>query len=276
MKFNLTSHPIMKRIIYIIVLLTIVSTMPVSGAGKPSFFERHDEFVDSLELRYGKRESIEQQQLGFFATIARMLSDIQHQNNDIRYNNKSRAAVKYTPKYVNSHSGKFGNVSKNQYHSTAPAPVAIDNINAKPQQHYSTNTTPVYHIFSDINSVGISSGDGSLHTQSQSVAKSIGGGNGVRNLAVTHQSFHTTSAIAVNTGHLSSPIAPVGAVAPIILASKTSGIEDMEHIVPHKINGNNPPEIPFPDPIGDVPWVLMLIALGAYAIARRTIRKTNS
>ena len=35
-------------------------------------------------------------------------------------------------------------------------------------------------------------------------------------------------------------------------------------------------EEPMTTPIGDVPWLLMLLALGAYAIARRTIRKTNS
>lgn len=112
-----------------------------------------------------------------------------------------------------------------------------------------------------------------LHVQSDATEKSIGGINPDYSIAANGRNFRSTSSTAHSGSSYSCMISPVGASVPKAY-SKNEVNGQTDYNSPRKVNDN--PGIPYPDPIGDVPWVLMLLALGAYAIARRTIRKTNS
>lgn len=103
-----------------------------------------------------------------------------------------------------------------------------------------------------------------IHTTSSTTMKSVGGGgNGIATNSSTNSGSRKGISYGGNMVTISAmlPLAAPGAGRANDIAQVTAGPQARPGV--RKVDG--PPEIPFPDPVGDIAWSLMVILALAYA-----------
>ena len=260
----------MKRIAYIIIV-ALISSVGIFAAGAQPIPQKKltqqdaadDKAISVVTIKHTAKqswlESLREVIFGTRTTKQWKSSDIQRsekftQSSNVSTSKLSTSRQAYTPSPTSYALPQIGHNTLPSYHSSSYA--GARSVSANSSNPYSAAANK------------------GLHVQSDATEKSFGGIGSSNQIAENGgRNFRSTSSTAHSGSSYSCMISPVGASVPKAY-SKNEVNGQTDDNSPRKVNEN--PGIPYPDPIGDVPWLLMLIALGAYAIARRTIRKTNS
>lgn len=132
----------------------------------------------------------------------------------------------------------------------------------------------------------VGSGDYRLHTSSSAEMKSIGGGGSNGGASATTGNAAWNAAASVSTPMFMAPM--IAQASPRGDISAQSTMENEQTIIeanspmrylarPHTVHIDDNPDEPFPDivPVGDTPWVMMILLCAALAYVRARSRKYN-
>ena len=152
--------------------------------------------------------------------------------------------------------------------STPAATYKAPRVAATPLVHHSTSATPSWSFVQK--TTPMTSTSFRLHETSSATTQNIGGGGNGTGIATT--SGHGTSGRGISYGGnmlalaATTPLAVPGAGNATSIASTTEAPRDGGPSV-RKVDG--PPQIPFPDPIGETPWIMMALLTIGWCVRRR-------